>query len=146
MLHITDGESVAGTLREAAVPGIVSTYGDLMYEGPAPASLNPEAWRDTRARFLSDAGYATLEEARQYLKACEGALASFPFYEEVCIWLDHRLSDQLILIRVLDWFSRRNLAAVKLSLICIGRYPSLDHFVALGALTADQLASLADTR
>ena len=37
MLHITDGESVAGTLRESAVPGVVSTCGDMMYEGPAPA-------------------------------------------------------------------------------------------------------------
>jgi hypothetical protein len=47
---------------------------------------------------------------------------------------------------VLDWFSRQNLRDVKLSLICIGRYPGRDHFVALGELTADQLASLADTR
>jgi RNA polymerase sigma factor (sigma-70 family) len=146
MLHVTDGESVAGTLREAAIPGHVSTYGDLMYEGPAPAGLNAEAWRDTRARFMTESGYATLEEAQQYLRACDDALAAFSQYEEVVIWLDHRLSNQLILIKVLDWFSRQNLNGVKLSLICVGRYPGLDHFVGLGALTADQLASLADTR
>jgi hypothetical protein len=52
MLHITDGESVAGTLRESAIPGQFSTYGDLMYEGPAQAGLDAEAWRDTCARFL----------------------------------------------------------------------------------------------
>lgn len=32
MLHIADGHSVAGTLRESGVPGDVSIYGDLMYE------------------------------------------------------------------------------------------------------------------
>lgn len=146
MLHITDGESVAGTLRQSAIPGNVATYGDLMYEGPAPAGLDDDAWRDIRARFMAQDGYTTLEEAQQYLKACDDTLAAFSRHEEVVIWLDHRLSDQLILIKVLDWFSRQNLATVKLSLICVGRYPSLDHFVALGALTADQLASLADTR
>ena len=117
-----------------------------MYEGPAPAGLDDEAWFDARARFIAEAGYATLEEARQYLKACENTLAAFSQHEEVVIWLDNRLSNQLILIKVLDWFSRRNLGGVKLSLICIGQYPGLDHFLGLGALTADQLASLADTR
>jgi hypothetical protein len=60
MLHITGGESVAETLREAAIPGDISTYGHLMYEGPAPASLDAEAWRDVRARFMAEAGYAHL--------------------------------------------------------------------------------------
>jgi hypothetical protein len=146
MLHITDGDSVAGTLRESAIAGTVSTYGDLMYEGPAPGGLEAEAWRETRARFMAEAGYAALEEARQYLKACDDTLAAFPQHEEVVMWLDHRLSDQLILIKALDWFSRQSLRGVKLSLICIGRYPGREHFVALGELTADQLASLADTR
>lgn len=40
MLHIADGESVAGTLRESGLPGVVSTCGDLLYEGPAPAGLD----------------------------------------------------------------------------------------------------------
>ena len=146
MLHITDGESVAGTLRESTIPGVVLTYGDLMYEGPAPIGLDDQAWFDIRAHFIADAGYATLEDARQYLKACENTLAAFSQHDEVVIWLDNKLSNQLILIKVLDWFSRRNLGRVKLSLICIGQYPGLDHFQGLGALTADQLASLADTR
>jgi hypothetical protein len=146
MLHITDGESVAGTLRESAVPGDVSIYGDLMYEGPAPGGLSAEAWRDTRARFMAEAGYATLEQAQQYLKSCDDALAALRQHDEVVVWLDYRLSDQLILIRVLDWFSRQNLDARKLSLICVGRFPGRDRFAGLGELTADQLASLADTR
>jgi hypothetical protein len=117
-----------------------------MYEGPAQAGLDAEAWRDTRARFLAEAGYATPEQARQYLKDCEDTLAAFSQHDEVIIWLDHRLSDQLILIKVLEWFSCRNLAGVKLSLVCVGRYPGLDQFVGLGELTANQLTSLADTR
>lgn len=145
MLHITDGESVAGTLRQSGIPGDVSIYGDLMYEGPAPAGLDSEAWREIRARFIGDR-FGGLEQARQYLKACENALAAFSQHDEVVIWLDHGLSRQLILIKVLDWFSRQDLGGVKLSLICVGLYPGIDHFVGLGQLNATQLASLADTR
>lgn len=146
MLHITDGESVAGTLRESAIPGLVSTYGDLMYEGPAPSGLDDRAWLDIRARFIADAGYATAKEAQEYLKACQNVLAACCEHDEVVIWLDNSLSNQLILIKLLDWFSRRNLDGVRLSLICIGGYPGVNDFVGMGALTADQLTSLAGTR
>ena len=107
MLHITDGESVAGTLRESGIPGIVSTYGDLMDEGPAPAGLDTETWIETRARFIAGFHDTTLEEARPFVKACEDTVASFSIHEAVVIWLDQRLSDHLILIKVLDWFSRQ---------------------------------------
>ncbi|HEY7335312.1 MAG TPA: sigma-70 family RNA polymerase sigma factor [Bryobacteraceae bacterium] len=148
MLHITDGKSVAGTLRQSGIPGEVSIYGDLMYEGPAPAGLSAEEWRETRARFMAAPGglRPTLDDARQYLTECENALAAYSRHEEVVIWLDHALSRQLILIKVLDWFSRQNLGRVKVSLICVGDYPGMDRFAGLGQLTANQLASLADTR
>jgi Domain of unknown function (DUF1835) len=146
MLHVTDGESVAGTLRESGIPGNVATHGDLLNEGPAPSGLNSEAWLDARARFLAESNYAALEEARHYLKACENTLAAFSDHEEVVLWLDHRLTDQLILIKVLEWFNRQNLRRTKLSLICVDRYPGIDHFFGLGQLTANQLTALIDTR
>ena len=81
MLHITDGESVAGTLRESGIPGVVATYGDLMYEGPAPAGLDEAAWCDVRARFIAEAGYATLEEARRFMNGCAETLAACAQHE-----------------------------------------------------------------
>ena len=75
-----------------------------MRDQPRPV-LQPKPGRKRAA------GYATLDEARQYLKACHDALPTFPQHEEVVIWLDHRLSDQLILIKALDWFSGQNLGA-----------------------------------
>ena len=137
---------MAGSLRAAGLPGDVSIYGDLMYEGPTPAGLQAEEWRETRARFLAEAGYTTLDEARQYLKGCEDALAAYPSHEEVVLWLDHRLSDQLILIKVLEWFGRRDRGAARVSLICVDRYPGVDDFAGLGQLTTEQLATLANQR
>src|SRR5262245_18630687 len=144
MLHITDGESVAGTLRQSGVPGDVKVFGDLMYEGPAPAGLDTAGWREARAQFLAKsrtrAPYQiSLQESREYLKACDDALAAYSLHDETVIWMDYKLSNQLMLIKALDWFSRQDLSNTKLSLICIGRYPGVDRFVGLGQLTADQL-------
>jgi RNA polymerase sigma factor (sigma-70 family) len=146
MLHITDGESVAGTLRKSGVPGVVSVYGDLMCEGPAPTGLDDEAWIDVRSRHNAGFFGGNLEAGRKYVTAGIDALAAYSQHEEVVIWLDIKLTNQLMLIKILDWYSRRDLGGVKLSLICIGEYPGLERFYGLGALTADQLASLADTR
>jgi hypothetical protein len=146
MLHITDGESVAGTLRQSAVPGEVRIFGDLMYEGPAPAGLTSAEWWDTRSRFHSEYFGLTLAETRQAVRAFEDSLTIIPEHDETVLWMDHRLSDQLILIMFLERFYRLYRGRSHLSLICVGQYPGMENFVGLGHLTAEQLASLADTR
>jgi RNA polymerase sigma factor (sigma-70 family) len=143
MLHIVDGESVAGTLREAAVPGEIRTYGDLKYEGPAPAGLDRQSWCNVRAQFLSDKLGFEREDALAYLQASFRTLdAAAKHEEEIVLWLDYRLSDQLILIELLDWFSRSKREESQLSLICVGQYAGIRNFVGLGQLTSDQFPSI----
>jgi hypothetical protein len=107
MLHIADGDCVAGTLRETGLPGEVRVFGDLMYEGPCPAGLSAEEWLETRARFLADGDVATLDDARACFRAFDETLAATPAHDETVLWLDHHLADQLILIKLLDWFGAR---------------------------------------
>src|SRR5436305_500661 len=137
MLHITDGESVAGTLRQSGLPGDVVTYGDLLYEGPVPGGVPEPELREIRAQFMADAGYASLDDARRYLEAADQALESSALHDETVLWFDHRLSNQLMLIRALDWFGRHE-HSKRLTLIPEARD--------LGRLTAAELASLAQTR
>ena len=128
------------------MPGEIRVYGDLMYEGPAPAGLDPQSWRDVRAQFLSEKHGLAQEDAIAFLEACLGALDAASEHEEIVLWLDHRLSDQLILIKLLDWFSRSRREDRCLSLICVGQYPGISNFVGLGRLTPEQLSSLLGTR
>src|ERR1700685_2753171 len=86
ILHITDGESVAGTLRQSTVPGEVRIFGDLMYEGPAPAGLSDAEWWDTRARFLSESGIFALAEARPPVKTSEDSLNAISNRDETVLW------------------------------------------------------------
>jgi len=122
------------------------SYADILHEGPVPRASDSAAWRETRARFLAEGGYGTYAEALRTYERWDASLAAFADYDEVVLWFEHDLFDQLLLLRHLDWFSRRDLGTTTLSLICIGEFPGFDDFHGLGELDADQLASLLGTR
>ena len=64
-------------------------------------------------------------------------------YDEVVLWFEHDLFDQLLLIRTLTMLSKAN---PNVTMICIGEFPGIERFIGLGQLTAEQLASLYPTR
>ena len=148
MLHITNGDSVVGTLKEAGVPGKYSCWADVLWEGPVQyTGDDDDAFLSQRARFLYESEYShSYEECLSTLQAWETALKSYRSHDEVVLWFEHDLFDQLILIRLLDWFARHELGDTRLTLICIGEYPGMPGFRGLGELRAEQLAPLLDTR
>ena len=146
ILHVTNGDSAAGTLRESDVPGTVTVTADVLHEGPAPGGLPPERWRKVRARYLAESGYEGYEECLATLTAWDRTIEGYAAYDEVVLWFEHDLFDQLLLLRVLDGFAGRSLGKTELSLICIGEFPGVEPFHGLGQLDARQLASLADKR
>jgi RNA polymerase sigma factor (sigma-70 family) len=145
-LHVLNGDSVRMTLERSDVPGAFAPYADTLHEGPVPRETGTEAWRETRARYIAASGYATYSEAMRISGQWDAQLASFADYDEVVLWFEHDLFDQLLLVRHLDWFSRRDLGRTALSLICIGEFPGFEPFHGLGQLDAEQLASLLGTR
>lgn len=159
MLHITNGHSVAGTLGESDVSGDIAVWADVLHEGPCPADLDDESWRRTRAEFLTTCGWFDFDRNLETLRHWDADFDACADHDEVVLWFEHDLYDQLILIRHLARLSQlsplgpldprgRGCAreAAKLSLICIGEYPGLPNFRGLGELTHDQLVSLLDTR
>jgi hypothetical protein len=146
LLHVLNGDSVRMTLEHSAVPGVFAPYADILHEGPVPRATDTHAWRETRARFIAGSGYGTYADALRTYERWDAQLAGFGNYDEVVLWFEHDLFDQLLLVRHLDWFSRRELGGVRLSLICIGEFPGVEPFHGLGQLDADQLTSLLGTR
>ena len=67
-------------------------------------------------------------------------------YDELILWFEHDLFDQLNLIQLLAWIRERLPAAKVVSLVCIGSFPGHPQFKGLGELTPDELASLLETR
>jgi hypothetical protein len=147
MLHILNGDAVAGTIREAGVPGTLAVWADVLHEGPVSScEVEPERARAIRARFLDAVGYVPYADALRIGAEWDAPIERFAEHDEVVIWVEHDLFDQLLLIRHLAWFAERSLGATRLSLICIGDYPGFQHFKGLGELAPDQLASLLGTR
>jgi RNA polymerase sigma factor (sigma-70 family) len=146
LLHVLNGDSVRMTLEHSDVPGAFAPYADVLHEGPVPRGTGTAAWRETRARFIAQGGYGTYAEALHTYERWDASVAAFADYDEIVLWFEHDLFDQLLLARHLDWFSRRDLGTTTLSLICIGEFPGFDTFHGLGELDAEQLASLLGTR
>lgn len=145
-LHVTNGDSAAETLRESGVGGVVTVTADVLHEGPAPGGLAPERWRKVRARYLAESGYGDYDSCLAQLTRWDRMLEDFRPYEEIVLWFEHDLFDQLLLIRALHGFAGRNLGGTELSLICIGEMPGIVPFHGLGQLSPPQMASLIDRR
>jgi hypothetical protein len=127
MLHITNGTSVS--LRESGLGGDVVAWIDVLHEGPVPAGLGPDELRRIRGWYL---------EAGDELARRDAALDDLAQHEEVALWFEHDLYDQLQLIQILDRLRPRAGGATRLSLICIDQY--------LGCLAGTQLAEFWPTR
>ena len=147
ILHVLNGDAAADQLRRSGVQGDITLSADVLHEGPAPAGLLPERWRKVRARYLAECGYGDYDRCLADLTEWDRALESYRSFDEVVIWLEHDLFDQLQLLRLLDWFgSREDLGRARLSLICIGAFPGIEPFHGLGQLSPEQMASLLGRR
>jgi hypothetical protein len=142
-LHVTNGDCAADTLR-LIVSDPLTIMADVLHEGPCPP-IDGEAWHEVRARFLS--GWAPDQEVKAGLAQWDQAIAdALRRGEEIVLWFEHDLFDQLALIRTLDLIVRLTAETLpRSSLICIDRFPGIERFIGLGQLTADQLATLRGT-
>src|SRR5580658_5195057 len=134
MLHITNGESVS--IPQAGLPGSVVYWNDILHDGPVPGGLTLEEVSRIRERFIAYFFAVPLVEVSFARR--DDAIAHFRDHEEVVLWFEHDLYDQLQLLQILDWFSQQHLGGTRLSLISVNRY--------LGSMHPEQLRPLFDSR
>ena len=146
MLHITNGDSVVGTFRQVRFPGIYLAWRDVLHDGPVPQTGTLSELSDIRAQALAGFGAGKYESIRAGFAARDQGLEKFREHEEVVLWFEHDLFDQLQLIQVLAWFSQQELGKTNLSLVQINSYPGVEPFYGLGQLSGPQLARLFPTR
>src|SRR6266542_1767995 len=61
MLHIINGESTAGTLRQSCIEGEKISFRDALICGPTPSEVSGDEWHRIRALHLSDYYQAHLQ-------------------------------------------------------------------------------------
>jgi hypothetical protein len=153
---VANGSSTTRTIESAGIPGTLSIWADPLHEGPVPGGLTDAELLEIRARHLAGltdrvthvawGGRDPSLDAVNDLRQWRAVIERHGSYDELILWFEHDLFDQLNLVQILTWIRERLPAAKAVSLICIGSFPGHPRFKGLGELTPDELASLLETR
>jgi hypothetical protein len=145
-LHVANGSATTQLIEAAGIPGRRSTWADVLYDGPVPGGLSDAELLRVRARHLSRPGEAAYLEEVRGLQRWREEIEAASSYDELVLWYEHDLFDQLNLLQLFSWLKGRLPAANIVSLIEIGRFPGRAAFKGLGELSPGDLVSLLETR
>ncbi|HEX9606734.1 MAG TPA: DUF1835 domain-containing protein [Gemmatimonadaceae bacterium] len=121
-LNITNGDSAASTLSEAGVAGKIIPWRDVLHEGPVDSSLSLEELSKDRARFISEQGWDDFAHVSGNFAERDRVIRHLDYFDEVVLWFEDDLYDQLQLIQLLDFFGRGAASGKTLSLIVVDGY------------------------
>lgn len=111
-LHIVDGESTGGSLRQAGFgkKGDVLPWRDALYTGPVPRGLTLRRLSRLRSRFW------TGESATEFDKR-DATLTHHTDYDEIVLWFGATSICQLSLVQLLAWFDGHSRDNTRLRLV-----------------------------
>lgn len=138
MLHITNGDAAAQLIRATGEAGEVLPWRDVLHEGPVPAGLSDDALASVRAEFIGSMGWADRADALRDLALRDARLAVAGASEEVVLWFEHDLYDQLQLVQILARLAIAAARPARLALVQSDRH--------LTDLTPEALALLGRSR
>ncbi|MCD6040922.1 MAG: hypothetical protein K0R40_525 [Burkholderiales bacterium] len=135
MLHITNGDCALAVLSRA-VSGPILPWRDVLHEGPVRSGLSLEELSAERARFIAGAGWGEHSKVLHDFQERDATFRKAGQHDEIVLWFEHDLYDQLQLIQVLD--SLAGLRGPPISLVCEAEY--------LGAMAPERAAELFSLR
>jgi hypothetical protein len=136
IVHVCNGDSTADSLSLADLPGEIRVWADSLDQGPVKNVPDAEHYR-LRGEFWASRGHRDSGRLAEWDKGVDEAAAA----EELILWFEHDLFDQLALIRLLARLARRGMPAT-LTIVSIDRHPEIPNFLGLGQLKPEQLAEL----
>ncbi len=125
-------------MRHADLRGEILPWRDVLHEGPVPDGLQDHELRAVRARFLADRGFGNYEQILSEFVERDALLSEFLEYEEIVLWFEHDLYDQLQLLQVLAFFAERGGVDGRLAAVIVPHY--------LGRVAPQRLRSFFDQR
>jgi hypothetical protein len=142
-LHVANGTCATRIIEAAGIPGTLSIWADPLYEGPVPGGLTDAELLDLRARH--HAGPMAQDPVND-MQRWRSVIERHELYDELVLWFEHDLFDQLALIQLLAWIRERLPIEKVVSLVCVGAFPGYPQFKGLGELAPDDVAALLETR
>src|SRR5438105_6523120 len=109
-------------MSEAGVEGKIIAWRDVLHEGPVDSSLSLEELSKQRARFIASNNWDDFAHISGDFSERDRVIRQLDYFDEVVLWFEDDLYDQLQLIQLLDFFSRGPAKSKKLSVIVVDGY------------------------
>jgi len=137
-LHVTNGDAVLYMWKKAGLLGTHMAWRDVLNEGPVPAGLSLEELSRVRAQFLCDRGYGNPIKIHHDFEKRDATLRRAGEFDEVVLWFEHDLYDQLHLLQILNVLREMGMGSGSVQLVQSDQY--------LGTLVAEELMALFSKR
>jgi hypothetical protein len=132
-LHVTNGDSVLYLFKKAGITGTHLAWRDALYEG----LVRPGVLEETttyRAGFAAARGYGNPIKIIHDFQRRDEQLRRAAEFQEVVLWFEHDLYDQLQILQILTALEQLELEPGRISIVQSDQY--------LGTMTADELSPL----
>ena len=116
LLHVANGHCTTRLIEAAGLPGRVSVWADPLHDGPIPRSLSDEEWIRVRAQFHTPDGQSPDAAAADF-RRWRAVIDDHAAYDELVLWFEHDLFDQLNLVQLLSWMRERRAPGVRVSAV-----------------------------
>ena len=144
-MHVANGHCTTRLIEAAGLPGRTSIWADALHDGPVPEVSDDQLVR-IRAEFIADGLDVSADQVEADLQQWRAVVDQDHRYDELVLWFEHDLFDQLNLIQLLTRIGRDRPIRKSVSLVSIDRYPDHPNFKGFGELAPTDIASLFHAR
>jgi uncharacterized protein DUF1835 len=137
ILNITNGGATIDLMQQAKITGDFLAWEDILHEGPVPGGLSLKELSTIRAWFIAKQGWISEQDAFRRFQQRDEALFRFSEYDQVILWFENDLYDQLQLLQILDWLIKHEWGKTKITMIGEDSY--------LGLLSPSEIVRLQKT-
>jgi hypothetical protein len=142
LLHVANGSCTTRLIEKAGIGGALSIWADPLHEGPVPGNIADEALLEVRASFHSTPDNPAAADPINDLWRWRQVIDDHAAYDELVLWYEHDLFDQLNLVQLLTYIRAHVPSSTPVSLVCIGSFPGRPQFQGLGELPPEAFPGL----
>ncbi|NNE47421.1 MAG: DUF1835 domain-containing protein [Rhodothermales bacterium] len=123
-LIVTNGSAAVGRIRASFIPADhIIAWSDVLHEGPVRIGLSSKQLRNDRARYLSAREFGEFDSILAEMSERDDMFVrGLTEYDEVVLWFEHDLYDQLQLIQALDGIASRFPVRASVYLVCRSQF------------------------
>lgn len=141
-LHIRCGNDIQHALVVAGFVGDFLLFPDPYVHGPVPMTESLQEFIEIRARYISSDNQPPYEVVLNDLTNNYASLEKAREYDAVYLWFEHDPYDQLLVAKLLDFFSDPQKRPAVLRMINITHFPGVEIFNGIGQLPAEAMRVL----